>query len=1234
VLIKVLVGALIFLSLMFVALLWMVSILAKIPLWVPGSITAFIVITVLIVVLFRAYRAQRAARGLEDALAAQAKHQATHVRPDLQIEVQQMQEEFDKAVGALKRAGSGRRGRDALYFLPWYAIIGPPGAGKSTALRNSGLNFPYTSKSGNAAVKGLGGTRNCDWWLTNEAVVLDTAGRWSTQEEDHDEWISFLGLLKRYRPRKPLNGLITAISIGDIAHAQEDEIESLAQRMRERLDEVQTQLRVSIPVYILFTKCDLLEGFLETFNELKRAERNQVWGATLPLAKRPANLGDTIGDCLDELGQVLEPRSLARMAEERSLPKRTKIYAFPQQFSAVKRNVAKFASVMFQHNIYQTQPSLRGVYFTSGTQEGRPFNLLVNRLAEALGSRPKTQAEESLFDNKSYFLHDLFMNVIFEDRDVASASQAELAQQRWRRVMVTAALGSVSLAVGAIPSYAWSLNKLQLVRVQSALDEWEAPAQKRLDPRQKLQRLDPLLEQLNRLVDYQKNGPPLMMTMGMYNQDELVAPLRRYYANLLRRELVQLIVAADLDAMTDYGLRMASVPQAKPSPEEQDAYYELLKLHLELTQPKADYEPSFDETQQTWVRDRLLGRFLRIAGEDEKLKISATTNANLYVTFMTEFPDLMFTRDKEVVARLRGVLNRLPATARTLARLIAMCEAEDYGLNLNRMVGATAAIHEQGAVRGAFTRRGWENIVRDHLNAEMLEDAGELWVLGLADSKQKANQQRQEQVEELRQAYFKAYIEEWRNYLNGLRVERPANHQAALELLRELSRGTPPQVALLITRVYDNVTIKPKVTAETAATAVAGGVLDKIRNRVQGILGERDGKPGVAGRLNALAASQRRQNITLTEADVGKYFEGFYSFAVPPNSGADPNQPGAAVPPPRGGAVPFDAYQEQLYFVRDALQKYLDNPGETEQLQARMAEARVKVRSIIDQQAVGFRPWFEALLWPPIERAAVSGTSAIAEGISGGYCNDVYAEFRRTIAGRYPFNRNGQDLALTDFGNFYKPKEGRVWVFTGTRLSNAIKLEGDRYVFTRELGQDQGSMYQTRLLDFLQLSQDVTRSFYPAGSMTPSIEFEVRVHPSPDVALTQFSVGGKTVEHYNGPERWKSLSWPGEKPEDGASIVIRGANGMHEVIRQEGVWALYRLIEAGVVTSGGGRVFTVAWQLQTHDVTLKVDFQPKRGESPFFGVPGRSNHPDFLEPVRNKGVEAPRQITNTGKACN
>ena len=37
-----------------------------------------------------------------------------------------------------------------LYDLPWYMFIGPPGAGKTTALVNSGLNFPLADAKGGA----------------------------------------------------------------------------------------------------------------------------------------------------------------------------------------------------------------------------------------------------------------------------------------------------------------------------------------------------------------------------------------------------------------------------------------------------------------------------------------------------------------------------------------------------------------------------------------------------------------------------------------------------------------------------------------------------------------------------------------------------------------------------------------------------------------------------------------------------------------------------------------------------------------------------------------------------------------------------------------------------------------------------------------------------------------------------------------------------------------------------
>ena len=66
-----------------------------------------------------------------------------------------------------------------LYELPWYMFIGAPGSGKTTALMNAGLTFPLAGKMGQASVKGVGGTRNCDWWFTDEAVLIDTAGRYT-----------------------------------------------------------------------------------------------------------------------------------------------------------------------------------------------------------------------------------------------------------------------------------------------------------------------------------------------------------------------------------------------------------------------------------------------------------------------------------------------------------------------------------------------------------------------------------------------------------------------------------------------------------------------------------------------------------------------------------------------------------------------------------------------------------------------------------------------------------------------------------------------------------------------------------------------------------------------------------------------------------------------------------------------------------------------------------------------
>ena len=193
-----------------------------------------------------------------------------------------LKEKLKDALATLKTASGGRK--DYLYDLPWYLLIGPPGSGKTTALVNSGLKFPLSRGATPAAVAGVGGTRYCDWWFTEDAVLIDTAGRYTTQDSDakadKQSWLAFLDMLKKSRPHQPINGVMVAISLEDIMTLSTAELSAHADAIRARLLELHERLKVDFPVYALFTKGDLVAGFVEFFGYLGDNARKQVWGAT------------------------------------------------------------------------------------------------------------------------------------------------------------------------------------------------------------------------------------------------------------------------------------------------------------------------------------------------------------------------------------------------------------------------------------------------------------------------------------------------------------------------------------------------------------------------------------------------------------------------------------------------------------------------------------------------------------------------------------------------------------------------------------------------------------------------------------------------------------------------------------------------------------------------------------------------------------------------------------------
>jgi len=408
-------------------------------------------------------RAQRARRENERLLEMIAGGDEADSAARVAHEVAVLRQRFEKAAGVLRTARfAGPDGeRRYVHELPWYVIIGAPGSGKTTALVNSGLRFPLPGAGAEPGIAGLGGTRNCDWWFTDEAVLLDTAGRYTTQESDTvadaTAWLSFLDLLKRFRPRRPLNGALVTLSLSDLMLWTEEERARYAAHVRERVAELYERLGVRFPVYLLVTKADLLAGFMEFFGELDADERAQVWGATFALAAAGSGAP---GALFAAEFAALETRLYAqlrdRLEQEGDLQRRAAIYRFPQEFHGTGPLIERFLDAAFAGQ--PSAPLLRGVYFTSGTQEGSPIDRVLGTLARSF-KLERAAAAASGGAGKSFFLANLVRRVIFPESGLAGSDERVEQRSRRMRLAAYAAIAIVVLGLGAAWTMSYQANR-------------------------------------------------------------------------------------------------------------------------------------------------------------------------------------------------------------------------------------------------------------------------------------------------------------------------------------------------------------------------------------------------------------------------------------------------------------------------------------------------------------------------------------------------------------------------------------------------------------------------------------------------------------------------------------------------------------------------------------------------------------------------------------------------------
>ncbi|MEE3500630.1 type VI secretion system membrane subunit TssM [Acidiphilium acidophilum] len=1113
------------------ALIWFFA-----PFWPPlaGILPRALIIVLALAIwlgvnLWLDHRARKRARAVEAAITTAPPDPEAGARAE---EVAALTAKLKKALAILARA---RGTRGYLYEQPWYIIIGPPGAGKTTALLNAGLNFPLAAELGQGAVAGVGGTRYCDWWFTDHAVMIDTAGRYTTQDSaasvDQAGWHGFLDLLKRTRPRQPLNGVIVAIALSDIAGADDAARLGHARAIRARIKEITNRLGVTVPVYALFTKSDLIAGFTEFFDDLDTTGRAQVWGATFANERGP---GGAVGEFAPEFTSLiarLEDRTIDRLAAERSPDRRAMIEGFPLQVASLQAPLTAFLTEAFGGSTLDPAPWLRGVYFCSGTQEGTPIDRLTGVLARSFGIDQRRAPSLQPQAGRSYFLGGLLRNVIFGEA-MLGASHRGLAQRRIAARIggfAAVAIAFVALLAALLISHSNNATAIAEARAHLAAEQ-KIAAQLKLDPvaSANLPSILPLLDRARALAANQPVAG--YHGIGLDQAASIHAATRAVYRNTLDFALLPRLIL-QLEAEMRGGL------------DRPDYLYQATRVYLML----GNQGPLDATLVEAWMKLDWQRLYPGIGQAD----LRASLMDNLVTLLAHPLPDVPL--DGGLVATARATFSRVPIAARiysrirdseAAARVPEWTPAEALGAaGTPLFVNATGQPLTAG-IPGFFTKRGFYTVLLPALSHASQEVARESWVLGRSAQVDPNSPQMQSLETDVIKLYEADYAKHWQAMIDDINLAPLGSAGQAVQALYVLGSPQSPMKTLL-TSMARQLTLTEAPRLPKGAAGAAGAAASRAPH---------------AAALSAAAA--RLKNL------IG------------------PGTADAAAPKP-GTAIDQEFAPLRTYVGNGAVGAPISL---TLQLIDQVQQQLASLAATAPGSAVPAAPASggdsaallagEAQHDPQPVRRWLGGITATADNLRGGSAAaSASAAFnapggaaqlcQKAVAGHYPFDPQASaGIPLADFAHLFAPG-GAMDNFFNTQVRPFVNMTGGVWRVQPVNGVTP-PVSQGAVAEF-QRAQIIQQMFF-VGSASPSVQFTITpVSLGAGAAQVTLQLGGVTIDYAHGPTVPTAVTWPGADGMQTARLIITPATAgaLPVTYQASGPWAVFRLFDQGQLTEDG-----------------------------------------------------------------
>src|SRR5262249_4493328 len=164
-----------------------------------------------------------------------------------------------------------------------------------------------------------------------------------------------------------------------------------------------------------------------------------------------------------------------RLQEEPTPSNRVLLYGFPTQIAALKRPIFDFLNQIFEPTRYHANATLRGFYFTSGTQHGTPIDRLIGAVARSFGAE-QVGAKAYSGLGKSFFLTDLILKVIIGEAAWVSTDRAAVRRARIIKACLYTTVALGALAMTGLWWLSYTYNRELISATQYAVADYSRQA--------------------------------------------------------------------------------------------------------------------------------------------------------------------------------------------------------------------------------------------------------------------------------------------------------------------------------------------------------------------------------------------------------------------------------------------------------------------------------------------------------------------------------------------------------------------------------------------------------------------------------------------------------------------------------------------------------------------------------------------------------------------------------------